>query len=455
MKVLNVGKSFLSGFVVTFFSTCQLSCNKNTNIENRIRNEVNNIRMIDTHEHLASEEEMLNRKSGKAFDFSHLFEVYIYDDLCSTGYSKKIQKIVQDKTIPIIERWKLIEPFWNNAENTSYARMIRIVVKDLFDIDSISVSTVEELSKRINDAYKPGWYRNVLKEKSKIDLSILDFGHIKRDNEYYNHVERFDNFVLVYSASQIRKLCTGYNIEAKSLADFEASLRKAFAAGVNYGIVAVKNGMAYQRTLVYENTDREEANLIFKKMFKTGQSLSFDEVKPLQDYMWHQIVKLADEYNLPIQIHTGLQAWGENEIRNSQPTLLTNLFNLYPNVKFIIFHGSYPYGGELSVLAKNYPNVYIDLCWTYLISPSYSERFLYEWLETVPASKIMGFGGDHINVEGIYAHSFIAREVVSKVLTKKVLEGHMSEYQAIKVAKMLLRNNAIHILKLNCTPLPL
>ncbi len=438
------------GFV--FLSACQQSYNDK--IENRIRKEVNDIRMIDTHEHLASEEEMLNRKADNALDFSLLFDVYIYDDLCATGYNREIQKKVKDTSIPIIERWKLIEPFWNNAENTSYARMIKIATKDLFDIDDINENTVEELSKRINDSYKPGWYRHVLKEKSKIDLSVLDYGHVMRDEEFYNHAERFDNFVLASSASQINDICMGYGIEAKSLADFESSLSLAFSAGVDYGMVAVKNGMAYDRTLVYENPDREEADRVFKKLYKAGQTLSFDEVKPLQDYMWHQIVKLAEKHNLPIQIHTGLQAWGKNEIRNSRPTHLTSLFNLYPNVKFIIFHGSYPYGRELSVLAKNYSNVYIDMCWMYLISPSYSERFLYEWLETIPASKIMAFGGDHLYVEGIYAHSVMAKEVVSKVLTKKVREGHLTEEQAIKTAKMLLRNNAIAIMKLNRTPLP-
>jgi hypothetical protein len=44
-------------------------------------------------------------------------------------------------------------------------------------------------------------------------------------------------------------------------------------------------------------------------------------------------------------------------IANSNPTLLTNLFFLYPNLKFDLFHISYPYQGELSVLAKGFPNV--------------------------------------------------------------------------------------------------
>jgi len=38
-------------------------------------------------------------------------------------------------------------------------------------------------------------------------------------------------------------------------------------------------------------------------------------------------------------------------------------------VKFVIFHGGYPYGQELSTMAKNFPGVYIDMCWLAIISP--------------------------------------------------------------------------------------
>ncbi|MCY1719450.1 amidohydrolase family protein [Prolixibacteraceae bacterium Z1-6] len=60
-------------------------------------------------------------------------------------------------------------------------------------------------------------------------------------------------------------------------------------------------------------------------------------------------------------------------------------------MKFILFHGAYPFGGELASLAKNFRNVYIDLCWLYIISPTYSRRYLHEWLETIPANKIIAF----------------------------------------------------------------
>jgi len=164
--------------------------------------------------------------------------------------------------------------------------------------------------------------------------------------------------------------------------------------------------------------------------------------------MMHQVLDLAKEFDLPVQIHTGLQAGNGNDITNSNPTHLINLFMEYPEVNFCLFHSSYPYGGELSVLAKNFPNVFIDMCWTPVISPSYSIRYLNEWLETVPANKIMVFGGDYSVVELVYAHSVFARRIVAKVLIDKVKTGYFSEEEAKYIALKLLRENALEIFKL-------
>jgi len=101
------------------------------------------------------------------------------------------------------------------------------------------------------------------------------------------------------------------------------------------------------------------------------------------------------------------------------------------------------------ILAKNFRNVYIDMCWLYIISPSYSERYLHEWLETVPANKIMAFGGDFLNVEGVYGHLLFARQVVANVLIAKVKDGYFTENEALKIAQMILHDNATGLLKLD------
>lgn len=99
-------------------------------------------------------------------------------------------------------------------------------------------------------------------------------------------------------------------------------------------------------------------------------------------------------------------------------------------------------------LAKNFQQVYIDLCWLYIISPSYSKRYLHEWLETVPAGKIMAFGGDYHNVENVYGHLLFAKEIITGVLTEKVRDQYFSEEEALKIASMILHDNAVDLFQL-------
>jgi predicted TIM-barrel fold metal-dependent hydrolase len=95
----------------------------------------------------------------------------------------------------------------------------------------------------------------------------------------------------------------------------------------------------------------------------------------------------------------------------------------------------------LSVLAKIFPNVYVDFCWAHIISGSLSRRTLHEMLETVPANKIFGYGGDYRYPELSYAHAKMARQNIARVLAGKVAEGFFTETEAVGVARMILHDN--------------
>ena len=86
--------------------------------------------------------------------------------------------------------------------------------------------------------------------------------------------------------------------------------------------------------------------------------------------------------------------------------------------------------------------------WLYTLSPSYIERYLEEWIETVPVNRLMAFGGDMMVVENVYSELKIARKIISDVLCKKVTEGYMSEIEAKTIASMILFDNAVKLYKL-------
>jgi hypothetical protein len=107
---------------------------------------------------------------------------------------------------------------------------------------------------------------------------------------------------------------------------------------------------------------------------------------------------------------------------------------------------------ELGVLAKNFPNVFIDMCWGHVISPEASRRALVEWLDTVPANKISAFGGDYGFVDGVYGHQYIARRNVAAALAVKVDDGSMSLTRATEIATWVFVDNPGRLFGLDHSP---
>jgi predicted TIM-barrel fold metal-dependent hydrolase len=352
--------------------------------------------------------------------------------------------------LSVREKWEILKPFWESSQNTAYNRASLLAASKLFGIDDINESTVELLSEKISKAYQTNWINYVIEDKCKIDFLIQDSEDRSFGTDGFRYVKRLDHFIYLDSKERIISIGQEQNISIKTLDDFIEALEREFNDAKRKGIVAIKTALSYDRILNFKNSSRESAEEVFKKILNSpdGTSLAFSEVKPFQDYMFHRLLDLARDNKLPVQIHTGLHI-NKNIIENSNPTHLVNLFFEYPDVKFILLHGGYPYGGELSALAKTFQNVYIDMCWLYVISPSYSERYLHEWLETVPASKIMGFGGDYLNVENAYAHLLMGKQVITKVLTDKVKDGYFSESEAKEIAQMILHDNAVIVFNLS------
>ena len=419
--------------------------------EQRISNFITNMRVVDTHEHLEGQAGWM--KPGK-LDFMLLLQHYAYDDIRSAGMPKQVFGKLQTDSLSVMEKWNILKPYWEGTFNTAYCRAALLTADKLFGIKDLNEKTVEELSAKIKKAYQTDWYKHVLDEKCGIDYVVVDGDDSSLgDPGKFRHVKRFGEFIFAVSAKKIETIAKEQNTPIKTLDDFVTALGVAFHKAMDHDNVAVKIGVAYERDLFFDDVSKEKADEVFRKIMALpdGSVLKYNgsEIKPLQDYMVHRILDLAKATNTPIQFHTGLQAGDGNYIGNSNPTHLANLFLKYRDVQFILFHGGYPFGGELATLAKNFKNVYIDMCWLYIISPSYSERYLHEWLETVPASKIMAFGGDFRNVENIYGHLLFAKQVVTKVLTEKVRDGYFTESEALKIALMILHDNAIRILRLD------
>jgi len=417
-------------------------------VRKRMAEAVNSIRLIDTHEHFWPEAER-NAKQMDLFQLLH----YVSSDMWADGLDRaESEKVFSDPSVPPDKKWEVFNRRWPHTRNTAYSKALLRAAKDLYGVEDISEQSYRQLSEKIQAANRPGWYAEVLRKRAGIDLSICDIGQAgaKLDPAMFRAVIRLDEFTLL--ADTVPVVEKRDKVTITSLADWEAALDQAFIRAKEAGFVAIKSGLAYNRTLDFKDVSRADAEACFKNLVARRGTISRGDWRresiPLQDYMFGRIAANCAKYRLPFQIHTGLFYDTWRDVTQSNPSLLTPLIIRHPNTRFVLMHGGYPYGTELLAMAKNLPNVVLDMCWVYVISPSFAYRFISEAVETVPADKILGFGGDYQIPEGAYGHAVLCRETVGKVLADKVLEGYWSEEEAVAYARMILRENAIQVFAL-------
>jgi len=332
-----------------------------------------------------------------------------------------------------------------------------ISVKALYGVEKICISTIEQLNQAFLESLKPGHFRKVLKEKSKIKVSLLDSldSNLECDQSFFRSVYRLDNFIYPKNGAEIKEVERQSDIRICSLDDWLEACKLMLDKALESGAIALKSALAYERTLKYERASKNEAENEFNQIFKAkhlrepaNQVFTVGVGENFQNYMMHFILGLANKRNLTFQFHTGLQEGSGNIIYHSDPSLLSNLFLEYPDVDFDIFHIGYPYQQVLSVLAKTFPNVYINMCWAHIISPTASINALAEWIASVPFNKISAFGGDYCFIDAVYGHQYLARVNVSKALARKVKEGVFDLEKAKEISQMLFYQNPLKIFKL-------
>ena len=113
--------------------------------ETRIRQFVDNMRVVDTHEHIM---QGVNLKKRTSLDFMLLLQGY--SDLRGAGMMNT-NLLTKDSLSPK-EKWKILKPYWEASSNTAYHRIALLTADKLFNVKDINESTVTELSEKIAKA---------------------------------------------------------------------------------------------------------------------------------------------------------------------------------------------------------------------------------------------------------------------------------------------------------------
>jgi predicted TIM-barrel fold metal-dependent hydrolase len=392
------------------------------------------------------------------FDLAHAIELgYLKDDLMALGMDANHILNSGPNTDAVIDS---LVPLLKQTRNTTYYQALFGALRDLHGLkeDELDPKNLRAASDSMVAAYaREDWYDHVIRDRCNIKCMLRDLGYTIFDDDFVIPIARMDGWLMLRHRHLLEDWIeraapvnapyvpeAEYWEKVRTLDDYLALIETDFAKAREFGSVGIKIGIAYERTLEFERVSIDDAGRAFDL---PDEKTTWADIKRFQDFVFFNIIEGATRRNLPVQIHTGLLAGGKNVLANANPLHLTNVFLEFPDTRFDVFHGGFPYTGEIGSLALMFPNVYLDTVWVPLISYGSFKRALSEWLCYVPAGKFL-WGGDSHFVEEIYGAVCVVRRALAEVLAEKIDDGLFDEELALMVANAFLHDNAEGLFKL-------
>lgn len=402
--------------------------------------------LVDVHTHI-------DFRNPTASDPSQiLLYHYIATELRSVGIPvEDIRAKSRDPVGDLIGYFKLIR-------NTATYWCLKRILSDLYGFDSdLEPSGWAELREdMVSRSSDPTWARKVW-EKSKVDrifLTINPLVEVKPefDRRMYVASLRLDPLVGGLSKESIDQLEKISGSSASSLEKFKELLANRFKA---FDGMAVTAAISFQSFETYRLAHEALADEAYAKLY-SDRPLSGAERVYLRSAALSTVLDLCREYRLPIQIMIGV-------VRDlpgaSPPDLavcfrqkgllsLCRFFHQYRDVDFHLISAYRFQSHELTVIAKNYPNVYLTGYWWYCFFPESIMQHLLERLQLIPMGKICGFFSDAYVLEWIYGKAALTRKMIAEALNYMVDKGFYTRNLAEEIAAFLLAGNAKRLFKL-------
>ncbi len=411
---------------------------KYTKTEERLIEVMENMQIIDAHEHLPPE----HVRTSSKVDVMTLFCHYTRTDIITSGMNPQDYELIIDSEKPLDERWKIFKPYFEHIRYSSYTRPALIAVREFYGFDDINDDNYREISERMQSRNTPGIYHRILRDKCKIRSALTQSGRTDYDDDLLIPLMPMDTYASVGNADNIKKKADNLGITVKTLDDYMHLAKKGIEKWKSEGAVGLKT---VSRPNIVPS--REIAEEIFNKIIKgENPKVVLGENDHLTDYLTNYLMDVAGELDMVVAVHAGM--WGDFRYLDSKHMI--PVFPRHPNTRFDLYHLGMPSVRDTIVIGKNNPNVWLNLCWCHIISQQMTCSGLDECIDMVPINKIIGFGGDYGKpVEKVYGHLVMAREDIATVLGRRVDRGQMGLDSAIEIAKKWLWDNPKNLYKLN------
>ncbi|WP_445220078.1 amidohydrolase family protein [Bradyrhizobium sp. Pa8] len=343
--------------------------------------------------------------------------------------------------------WEAVAPFLEKSGSNAFVRNLVRGVCDLYGVAETGITREnwEAVDASVRLRHKNvNWPGEVIGRagiKRIVTDPFLDPLLDPRPvlGESYDAVLRINAFALGWhpeardhNGNSGHALLRRLGMEVKTFDDYCAAIRELVAGCGRRNHIALKNALAYDRDVSFDEPNEELARQAWGQISPPPAAR-----KAFSDFMVDLFCQLAGEADLPVQTHLGTAI-----LSGSHPLRITPLIERHPRTRFLLMHLAYPWSRDLLGMAFVHRNVWLDLCWSFLLSPSHFKLALHEAIEVLPDESRMMIGGDCLHVEETFAAIESARRLVGEVLNEKVASGYSRAQDAERLAARVLGQNA-------------
>jgi len=389
--------------------------------KDKIKEFILSIRIINTHSHHKARNTLCNG-------------TYNLDVILRNSY-------VSWSGVEFTQSHKSREHYLDVVRYKSYFKAIEAAISTLYDLpERITADNWDDFNHVIEQKNHEAPLFDKLRDECSYEYIIVD--------AYWNPGLNWGRSDLFTPAFRVNAFLNGYDrdyldmdkmgIESvlsespKTLNDYVNAMRQVISAKINEGCVALKTANAYERGLDYYKTTKEKAEKVF--LCNHGQWTKEDIIH-FQNYIFYSICDLAADLDVPVQVHTGLGC-----MKKTNALQMVDVIGDHPKTKFVLFHGGYPWTQDIGGMLHFFQNVYSDICWLPILSPTVATGALNEMMEIGTSDKIL-WGCDTITFEESYGARETMAEVLANALSSKVDSGYYSMTEAEKIVRNILFNN--------------
>jgi predicted TIM-barrel fold metal-dependent hydrolase len=367
---------------------------------------------VDAHQHLGPE-------APVEIDLCRMLmhENYVLTDLVTAGLRREDITFIDDAAQPVAARWERLAPYWRQVQHGSYARAILLTLRKSYGAHGLATAAEAELvsARLAEDFAAPGLFRRVFLGRCNIPTVLTQPQFIAGDAPRFHTLIRIIDHADFTSGGAFEQVAGMALTSAEDLVPaMDAILHRAADQGaVGFKMAALPWQMPTAAEVAAAFATRER-----------GTSWG----DPLTCLYASRAATIAAERNLVVAVHSSAPWTNRLDFRIWEPTALIPFLQAFPDTRVDLYHAGMPYGTTASMMAKIFPNLWMNLAWSHIVSPELAMRSIAEWLDLLPLNKVIAFGGDYQNwdVAFTYGHLEIARENIARVLGYRVRAGMMT-----------------------------